>query len=243
VAGLDVDDDYLDEKNWVKANPNLGVSVNIKELREAVNKAKGDPASLNGVLRLRLGIWTQSSVAYFPMDEWAKCNAAIDLESLKNQPCFGGLDLSTTTDIAAFVLLFPPWGDRTKWVVLPHFFLPEDNIEKRCKKDRVPYDVWKRQGLFNLTSGNVVDYDAKNSPRFTTSGRLLMTLGTLKRLRPGCRITDSSCLPCVKASHHSQVRLRELLSWCLHTNSIISITRYCVGWLATRSSTWTQPEA
>jgi phage terminase large subunit-like protein len=160
VAGLDVDDDYLDEKNWVKANPNLGVSVNIKELREAVNKAKGDPASLNGVLRLRLGIWTQSSVAYFPMDEWAKCNAAIDLESLKNQPCFGGLDLSTTTDIAAFVLLFPPWGDRTKWVVLPHFFLPEDNIEKRCKKDRVPYDVWKRQGLFNLTSGNVVDYDA-----------------------------------------------------------------------------------
>jgi phage terminase large subunit-like protein len=160
VCGLDPEDDYLDEKNWIKANPNLGVSVNIKELREAVNKAQGDPASLNGVLRLRLGIWTQSSVAWIPMDEYAKCNAPIDIASLKQEPCFAGLDLSTTTDVSAFVLLFPPYGERTKWVVLPHFFLPEDNIEKRSKRDRVPYESWKRQGLFNLTSGNVIDYDA-----------------------------------------------------------------------------------
>jgi phage terminase large subunit-like protein len=97
VCGLDPEDDFLDESNWIKANPNLGVSVNIKELREAVNKAKGDPASLNGVLRLRLGVWTQSVTAWIPMDEWAKCNEPIDIESLKGQPCFGGLDLSTTT--------------------------------------------------------------------------------------------------------------------------------------------------
>ena len=81
----------------------------------------------------------------------------IDLESLKGQPCFGGLDLSSTTDISAFVLLFPPYGDRNKWVIVPYFFLPEDNIEKRGKKDRVPYDVWERQGLFTLTPGNVID--------------------------------------------------------------------------------------
>jgi phage terminase large subunit-like protein len=160
VCGLDPEDDYLDERNWIKANPNLGVSVQIKELREAVNKAKGDPASLNGVLRLRLGVWTQSSVAWIPMEEWASCNDPVDPHSLKGQPCFGGLDLSTTTDISAFVLLFPPYGERTKWAVLPHFFLPEDNIEKRSRRDRVPYELWKRQGLFELTSGNVIDYEA-----------------------------------------------------------------------------------
>lgn len=159
VCGLDPEDDFTDESNWIKANPNLGVSVNIKELREAVNKAKGDPASLNGVLRLRLGVWTHSVTAWIPMEDWAKCNAPIDLESLKGQPCFGGLDLSTTTDISAFVLLFPPYGDRLKWVVLPFFFLPKDNIEKRSKRDRVPYDAWERQKLFTLTSGNVIDYD------------------------------------------------------------------------------------
>ncbi len=162
VCGLDPGDElnFEDPALWIKANPNLGVSVQVKELAEAINKAKGDPASLNGVLRLRLGIWTQASVAYIPMEEWTQCNAKIDIASLKGNPCFGGLDLSTTTDISAFDLLFPPWGDRTQWVVLPHFFLPQDNIEKRCKKDRVPYDVWKRQGLFNLTTGNVIDYDA-----------------------------------------------------------------------------------
>lgn len=159
VCGLDDGDDYEDPAVWVKANPNLGVSVNAKELGEAINKANGDPASLNGVLRLRLGVWTSSTAAWIPMDEWAQCNEPIDLDALKGQPCFGGLDLSTTTDISAFVLLFPPYGTRTKWVVLPHLFLPQDNIEKRCKRDRVPYDAWDRLGLFKLTSGNVIDYD------------------------------------------------------------------------------------
>ena len=163
ICGLDEGDDFENSAHWVKANPNLGVSINPKELAEAINKAKGDPASLNGVLRLRLGIWTQSSAAWIPMDQWALCNEPVSLESLKGQPCFGGLDLSTTTDISAFVLLFPPYGDRLKWVVLPHLFLPQDNIEKRSKRDRVPYEAWSRQGLFNLTSGNVIDYDAIRS--------------------------------------------------------------------------------
>jgi phage terminase large subunit-like protein len=159
VCCLDDGDDYTDPATWIKANPNLGVSVREKDLAALLNQATGDPASLNEVLRVRFGIWTQTSVAYFPMDQWAQCNEPIDLESLKNQPCFGGLDLSTTTDISAFVLLFPPYGDRTKWVVLPYFFLPKDNIAKRCQRDRVPYDLWARQGYFQLTPGNVIDYE------------------------------------------------------------------------------------
>jgi phage terminase large subunit-like protein len=160
VCCLDEGDSYDDPSMWIKANPNLGVSVRERDLAALINQAMGDPASLNEVLRVRFGIWTQTSVAYFPMDEWAQCNEPIDLESLKNQPCFGGLDLSTTMDLSAFVLLFPPYGDRSKWVVLPHFFIPGDNIGKRCQRDRVPYDAWQRVGMLTATPGNVIDYDA-----------------------------------------------------------------------------------
>ena len=160
ICALDENDDYTDPATWIKANPNLGVSVREKDLSALLNQAAGDPASLNEILRVRFGIWTQTSVAYFPMDEWNRCNQPVEIESLKRAPCFGGLDLSTTTDISAFVLLFPPYGDRSKWVILPHFFLPKDNIAKRCQRDRVPYDMWASHGLFNLTSGNVIDYEA-----------------------------------------------------------------------------------
>jgi phage terminase large subunit-like protein len=145
-------------KQWIKANPNLGVSVQLDELRAVVNKAKGDAASLNGTLRLRLGLWTSAHTAWIPMDEWGKCSTVYTADDLAGQICFGGLDLSTTIDISALVLLFPPQKERKEWAVLSYFYLPEDNIEKRSSKDRVPYDVWAKQGLFKLTPGNIIDY-------------------------------------------------------------------------------------
>ena len=81
ICGLDDGDDFTDPANWVKANPNIGVSVNVKELAEAINKAKGDPASLNGVLRLRLGIWTQAAEAFIPMEEWELATHPLTLRS------------------------------------------------------------------------------------------------------------------------------------------------------------------
>ena len=140
-----------------KANPSLGSAVNIDGLRRFAVKAKEDPSSQNEFLRFSMCIWTESHSVWMPLDKWDLCNEAVVAEMLKGRQCFGGLDLSSTTDITAFVLLFPPFGDDTKWRVLPFFFLPEDNITKRVKKDRVPYDVWHRQGLFNLTPGNVID--------------------------------------------------------------------------------------
>jgi phage terminase large subunit-like protein len=165
ICGLDVDeqnnqkDDWEDERNWIKANPALGHIVRIEELREQSTKAKNDPSALNSFLRFRLSMWTTSHSAWMPMDKWDACKAFLNpIEQLNGRRCMGGLDLSTTTDISAFVLLFEPTYDDPHWYVLPHFFLPEDNIEARAKKDRVPYDVWARQGLFNLTPGNVIDY-------------------------------------------------------------------------------------
>ncbi len=158
ICGIDPEDDWEDERNWIKANPNLGTTIRMEELRAVVNKAKNDPASLNGVLRLRLGVWTQSHTLWMPMDEWDACGEPIDLEALRGRHCYGGLDLSTTTDCSSFVLTFPPSDEDPSWVVLPTFFLPQGSIEKRVKRDRVPYDVWNRQGLFELTEGNVIDY-------------------------------------------------------------------------------------
>jgi phage terminase large subunit-like protein len=157
VCCLDKDDDYLDEANWIKANPNLHVTVKVKELREVLNKALGDPAQLNGTLRLRFGVWTSTHEQWMPLEKWDACDQPVDAEALKGRPCFGGLDLSSSDDISSFVLLFPPFGDDKLWRVLPYFFLPADNIEQRVKKDRVPYDVWHQQGLFVLTPGNVID--------------------------------------------------------------------------------------
>jgi len=159
ITSLDETDDWEDEANWPKSNPNLGTTIRLDELRAAAAKAKASPAELNSFLRLRLNIWTNQHTAWMPPDKWVECSTPVDPVALQRRPCFGGLDLSTTTDISALVLLFPPYGDDKRWSVLPSLFLPEEAIAQRSKRDRVPYDVWQRQGFFNLTPGSVIDYD------------------------------------------------------------------------------------
>ena len=159
ICCLDEGDKPFDETKWIKANPNLGVSIELSTLREQAKQAQEIPTEYNEFLRMRCSIWTESSVSWMPLDKWDACNGPVTHKLLHKRPCFGALDLATTTDIAAFVLLFPPYGDDTKWRVLPHFYLPEENIKDRVTRDRVPYDVWQRQGYFNLTPGNIIDYD------------------------------------------------------------------------------------
>lgn len=158
ICGLDDDDDWEDESNWIKANPGLGVMVQLKELREQAHKAKNDPSSLNAFLRFRMSRWTESHTAWMPLHLWDLCSEQADPELLRGRACFGGMDLSTTTDNSSFVLLFPPTDDDKRWRVLPRFFLPREAIHDRVKRDRVPYDVWEREGLFILTEGRVIDY-------------------------------------------------------------------------------------
>jgi phage terminase large subunit-like protein len=92
------------------------------------------------------------------MHEWDKCAFPVDRDELRGRACYGGLDLSSTDDITAFVLVFPPIDDDDKYYVLPFFWIPEENIEKRVKKDSVSYDLWERQGVLETTEGNVVHY-------------------------------------------------------------------------------------
>ena len=94
-----------------------------------------------------------------PMEKWDACKFPVIPETLKGRVCYGGLDLSSTTDITALVLVFPPEdGDNGKYEVLPYFWIPEDNIDLRVRRDHVPYDVWHQQGFLETTEGNVVHY-------------------------------------------------------------------------------------
>lgn len=158
VCGLDEGDDYRNEDVWIKANPNLGVSVTKDYLRDRVREAEAMPAVENIVRRLNFCEWTEQNERAIPMDVWDQGAAPIDLASLRNRVCFGGLDLARVNDLSALVLAFPPQTEDEPWKVLPFFWVPEEDIHTRAKRDRVPYDVWRRQGFITATPGTVTDY-------------------------------------------------------------------------------------
>ncbi|WP_158615452.1 terminase large subunit [Acidipila sp. EB88] len=160
IAGLSEDDDPFDEANWPKANPGLGQTVQWDELRSEANKARESPSYLNAFLTLRLNFWTKTHSVWMPLDKWDACDTPVDIEKLKGRKCFAGLDLSTLFDLSAFVLVFPPIPEDPHYYVLPYFWVPKDNIRKRSLEDKVPYEVWHRQGLLFATDGDVIDYDA-----------------------------------------------------------------------------------
>ena len=152
-------DDWRDEATWPKANPNLGVSIQKKYLREQVEEAKGMPAKQNIVLRLNFCVWTEQATRWLDMERWNACDGEIDEAALVGRQCFAGLDLASTTDICALELYFPALEEGERAKVLSLFWVPADNIQARARRDRVPYDLWERQGLIAATEGNVTDYD------------------------------------------------------------------------------------
>lgn len=158
IYGIKDEDDWASEENWYKANPSLGHTIDIEKVRNAFNSAKENPAEENIFRQLRLNQWVKQSTRWMPMDKWDECDFNIDIDSLKGRECYGGLDLSSTTDITAFVLIFPPRNDAEKYIVLPFFWIPEDNLKLRVRRDHVPYDVWEKQGFIKTTEGNVVHY-------------------------------------------------------------------------------------
>lgn len=158
VYGLSDEDDWNDEANWLKANPSLGHTIGIDRVREAYQQALDNPAEENVFKQLRLNMWTSSSVAWIPEHVYAKGNDPIQYDSLRGRTCYAGLDLSSTSDITAFVLVFPPRFEEENYIVLPFFWVPEDTLELRCRRDHVLYDVWERQGYIKTTEGNVVHY-------------------------------------------------------------------------------------
>ena len=158
IYGADKSDDWTDEKVWRKANPSLGITVDIEKLKVACESAKQNPAEENLFRQLRLNQWVKQSIRWMSMEKWNKCDFKVDKEKLKGRVCYGGLDLSTSTDLTAFVLVFPPENEDDKYYILPYFWIPEENLEVRVRRDHVPYDVWQNQGYIQTTEGNVIHY-------------------------------------------------------------------------------------
>lgn len=158
IYGSKESDDWADPSVWKKANPSLGITVSIDKVKAAFNSAKENPAEENTFRQLRLNQWVKQSVRWMPMDKWDACAFPVDEQALEGRVCYGGLDLSSSTDITAFVLVFPPEDESEGYTILPHFWIPEDNVNLRVRRDHVPYDIWKQQGYLETTEGNVIHY-------------------------------------------------------------------------------------
>jgi len=158
IYGAAQDDDWTDPKVWKKANPSLGITVPIEKVEAACESAKQNPGEENAFRQLRLNQWVKQAVRWMPMEKWDSCAFDVPEDELEGRVCYGGLDLSSTTDITAFVLVFPPNEDDDRFIIKPWFWIPEDNLVKRVNRDHVPYDVWSRQGCLETTEGNVVHY-------------------------------------------------------------------------------------
>ena len=158
IFGADDTEDWTSPKVWKKCNPSLGETIGMDKVKTACESAKQNPGEENSFRQLRLNQWVKQAVRWMPMDKWDKCAFAVNEEQLKGRVCYGGLDLSSTTDITAFVLVFPPLDEDDKYIILPYFWIPEDTLDLRVKRDHVPYDVWERQGYLQTTEGNVVHY-------------------------------------------------------------------------------------
>jgi phage terminase large subunit-like protein len=170
IAALDPADDWRDPANFVKANPNLGVSVDPEELADAVKKAGHSPAAANAVKRLRLGIRTQDFDAWLPLAAWdaGKVPEKIDWDSFHGADCGGGLDLASSCDFAALSLCFPVDADMrpAKDFDRPHGFLfrfklwlPKGYQNPAEKRLRDIVRPWLKDWI-EETEGDVIDHDA-----------------------------------------------------------------------------------
>ena len=158
LFGLPDDADWTSEENWYRANPSLDHTITIDKVRDAFRKAQETPADENQFRQLRLNQWVKQSVRWMPMDKWDECGGVVDPYALEGRACYAGLDLSSTSDLTALVLAFPPTSEDEPYIALPFFWLPEETLSLRVRRDHVPYDQWAKRGYIQTTEGNVVHY-------------------------------------------------------------------------------------
>ncbi|MHB9321569.1 terminase large subunit [Phytobacter diazotrophicus] len=154
ICSLDEGDDpFQDESCWKKANPSLGHTFTERYLREQVTQARGMPSKESLVRRLNFCQWVDADNPWMSSEVWSNCEEDYDLDELEGEECYGGLDLSGTRDLTALALFFPK-----KKKLLVEFWTPKDTLADRAKTDRVPYEVWVKNGYVNATPGKAVKY-------------------------------------------------------------------------------------
>lgn len=156
IFSLDEGDDWKDESVWIKSNPNLGVTVKPKYLREQVQKAINAPSEEVGVKTKNINLWCDAETVWIPDHYILEASKNIKFDDYKDRDCYVGIDLSSTSDLTCVAYMFPPIdGDNYAFKV--HYYLPEAALQEKRFKEL--YGQWRRLGLITITPGNVTDYD------------------------------------------------------------------------------------
>lgn len=156
IFAMDEEDEWDDPSNWIKANPNLGVSVDVDYIAEQVADAKNRPEAVRNVKTKHLNMWVDAEKTWILDEKWQLCNGDTPADDLKGCACWGGLDLSNTNDITAFALVF---NENGKYQVLPFFWIPEESLAEKIKQSNASFGAWVDAGYVTVTPGNVTDYD------------------------------------------------------------------------------------
>lgn len=204
ISALDDKDAWDDERSWYKANPNLGISKKVEYMREQARKAKNMPSKLNSFLRLDLNRWTQQVTRWIDMTLWDEnAGAGIDENALAGRPCYGGLDLSSVSDLTAWVMLFPDPIVTDRLQVLVRLWCPQARLHDETNRYRDQYQAWERLGWLRVTPGNAIDYEAiekqiaEDAEQFNilevAIDRLFQGYQTAMRLQDHLGLTVAAC--------------------------------------------------
>lgn len=155
IAQPDEGDDILDPKNWVKANPNLGVSVQPEDLKNKARTAREIPSAYNTFACKHMNLWVSSSQKWLDMEKWKASGKELPTPDLRFRRCFCGVDLSSRLDLTSVVLDFPLGEGR--YAVLHHSFIPEATMAEREKKTGIPFSAWERQGYLTVIPGETIE--------------------------------------------------------------------------------------
>jgi len=157
---IDEDEDWTSIDAWRRANPSLGVSISLDYLNREYNKALAEGSTaVSNFQTKNLNIWLRAHKTWIPDDVWMRASVSFEESELNGKLCFGGLDLATRSDLASYVLIFPPEDEDGTPHVITRVFCPEETAVKRTRLDGVPYLQWAEEGFLTLTPGNVTDYN------------------------------------------------------------------------------------
>jgi len=156
IYSLDDKDDWHDPQTWIKANPNLGVTVKQDFIEKQVLQAINSPADEVGVKTKNLNMWCDSGKTWIPDEYIIKSTDKINIDDFKGEECHIGVDLSSTTDLTAVAYLFVK---DDKYYFINDYYIPKETLHKKVNADVDLYRTWAYHGFLKTTSGNVTDYD------------------------------------------------------------------------------------
>ena len=158
---LDEEDDWTDERVWVKANPSIGQTVGLDYMRDQIRTAINTPSNEVSIKTKNLNIWCQSSVVWLTHDQIQSCMQPVNIDDYYQELAYGGTDLSSVGDLTAVGICIPPNPDRKinpdKFIFKTWIYIPEEALSNSPNKEY--YKEWIRRGWATKTAGNVVDYD------------------------------------------------------------------------------------